>query len=57
MESLTYETVARMSQIAALVLFIGLFLAVLGYAFWPGNGKRFERAAHMPLDNEPDAKD
>ncbi|MFP3920113.1 MAG: cbb3-type cytochrome c oxidase subunit 3 [Dichotomicrobium sp.] len=45
-----YETVVMISQIAALLLFIGLFVAVLIYVFWPGNRKRFERASRMPLE-------
>ncbi|MGI9384015.1 MAG: cbb3-type cytochrome c oxidase subunit 3 [Methyloligellaceae bacterium] len=54
MEGLTYETVAQISQTAAMILFIGLFIGVLCYAFWPGNRKRFERAAQLPLQGEPD---
>ena len=54
MDGLTYETVTQISQIAALILFIGLFLGVLGYVFWPANRSRFERAARLPLENDPD---
>lgn len=46
-----YETVVMVSQIAALLLFIGLFVAVLVYVFWPGNRKRFERASRIPLED------
>lgn len=46
-----YEQVASISQVLALLFFIGLFVAVLVYAFWPGNKKRFEEAARLPLDD------
>ena len=53
---MTYEQVATISQVAALLLFVALFIGVLVYAFWPGNKKRFEEAARLPLeqDSEPD---
>ena len=57
MDGLTYETVTQVSQIAALILFIGLFVCVLGYVFWPANRSRFERAAHLPLQNDTDLGD
>ena len=38
---MTYDQVASISQIVALLFFIGLFAAVLLYAFWPGNKKSF----------------
>jgi len=51
---MTYEQVASISQVAALLFFIGLFAAVLIYAFWPGNKKRFEEAAQLPLEKDPE---
>jgi cytochrome c oxidase cbb3-type subunit IV len=54
---MTYEQVASITQVAALLLFIGMFLAVLIYTFWPGNKKRFERAARLPLEQDPDPND
>ena len=53
MDGLTYETVTQISQISALILFIGFFLCVLGYVFWPSNRGRFEHAARLPLQNDP----
>jgi len=53
---MTYEQVASISQVAALLFFIGLFVAVLIYAFWPGNKKRFEEAAKLPLEPDPEPK-
>ena len=37
-----------------LLLFVSLFVGVLIYAFWPGNKKRFEEAARLPLEKDPD---
>jgi cytochrome c oxidase cbb3-type subunit 4 len=51
---MTYEQVASVTQIAALLLFVALFIGVLIYAFWPGNKKRFEQAARVPLEKDPD---
>jgi len=55
---MTYEQVASITQVGALVGFVALFVGVLVYAFWPGNKKRFEEAARLPLekDSEPDAE-
>lgn len=50
-----YEQVASITQIAALLLFIALFIGVLIYVFWPGNKKRFEEAARLPLEKDPDS--
>jgi cytochrome c oxidase cbb3-type subunit 4 len=51
---MTYEQVASITQVAALLLFVALFIGVLIYAFWPGNKKRFEEAARLPLEKDPD---
>ena len=51
---MTYEQVASITQVAALLLFVALFVGVLIYAFWPGNKKRFEEAARLPLEKDPD---
>ncbi len=47
---MSYETVATVSQVTSLILFIGMFLVVLAYALWPSNGKRFEQAQVRALD-------
>lgn len=54
---MTYEQVASITQVAALLLFVALFVGVLIYVFWPGNKKRFERAARLPLEHEPESED
>jgi len=53
---MTYEQVASVTQVAALLLFVALFIGVLIYAFWPGNKKRFEQAARVPLEKDPDSE-
>jgi cytochrome c oxidase cbb3-type subunit 4 len=52
---MTYEQVASTTQVGALLLFVALFIGVLIYAFWPGNKKRFEEAARLPLEKDPDS--
>ncbi len=53
---MTYEQVASISQVAALIFFIVLCAAVVLYAFWPGNKKRFDDAAKLPLEVDPAPK-
>lgn len=50
-----YEQVASISQIAALIFFVVLFAGVVLYAFWPGNKKRFDEAAKLPLEDDPES--
>jgi cytochrome c oxidase cbb3-type subunit IV len=52
--AMSYEQVASVSQVVALIFFVVLFAGVLLYAFWPGNKKRFEEAARLPLEKDPD---
>jgi cytochrome c oxidase cbb3-type subunit 4 len=52
---MTYEQVASVSQIVALIFFVVLFAGVLLYAFWPGTKKRFEQAARLPLEKDPES--
>ena len=47
---MSYQTVASFSQVASLLMFIGMFIAVLAYALWPSNGRRFEEAQRRALD-------
>jgi cytochrome c oxidase cbb3-type subunit 4 len=53
---MTYEQVATITQVAALLLFVALFIGVLIYAFWPRNKKRFEEAARLPLERDPESE-
>jgi cytochrome c oxidase cbb3-type subunit 4 len=50
---MTYETVSGITQVAALLFFVALFAGVVIYAFWPGNKKRFEEDAKIPLKKDP----
>ncbi|MEZ5855129.1 MAG: cbb3-type cytochrome c oxidase subunit 3 [Hyphomicrobiaceae bacterium] len=45
-----YDTVATWSQVTSLLMFIGMFAAVIVYAFWPANRQRFENAQRSALD-------
>ncbi|MBX6425918.1 MAG: cbb3-type cytochrome c oxidase subunit 3 [Variibacter sp.] len=45
----TYRMLAEFAQTWGLLYFVGLFLAVVVYAFWPARKQRFEDAARMPL--------
>jgi cbb3-type cytochrome oxidase subunit 3 len=47
---MTYETIATISQVTSLLLFIAMFIAVVIYALWPANGPRFEAAQREALD-------
>ncbi|KAF0133543.1 MAG: cytochrome c oxidase cbb3-type subunit IV [Xanthobacteraceae bacterium] len=45
----TYSTLASFAQTAGLLYFVGMFLAIAAYAFWPRNKQRFDEAANIPL--------
>lgn len=49
---MSYDTVATISQVTSLLMFIAMFAAVLAYALWPRNGPRFEAAQRRALDLE-----
>jgi len=54
-----YQSATVLSQTVALVFFIALFLGIIVYVFWPGNKKKFDEAAQLPLednDDEPEGK-
>jgi cbb3-type cytochrome oxidase subunit 3 len=50
MTHMTYDTVASISQVTSLLLFVAMFIAVVACALWPRNGPRFERAQRRALD-------
>lgn len=50
---MTYEAIRSLAGLTGLLLFVGMFVLVLAYVFWPGNKDRFERARRLPLDNDP----
>ncbi len=47
-----YNTIVSITQSAALIFFMGLFLAVVVYVFWPGNRDKFDKAARLPFEND-----
>lgn len=46
---MTYENASAFAQTSGLLYFVGIFLGVILYAFWPRNRSRFDAAAHLPL--------
>jgi cytochrome c oxidase cbb3-type subunit IV len=50
---MTYDTIATLSQVTSLLMFIAMFMGVLAYALWPSNKPRFEEAQRRALDLEP----
>lgn len=46
---MTYESAAAFAQTSGLLYFVGLFAAVVLYAFRPRHRARFDAAAHLPL--------
>lgn len=48
----TYQWLAGFAQSAGLLYFVGIFLTVCCYAFWPSNRDRFENAARTPLQED-----
>jgi cytochrome c oxidase cbb3-type subunit 4 len=51
---MSYQAATVLSQTVALVLFVSLFVAIIAYVFWPGNKKKFDEAARVPLDDKND---
>ena len=48
----TDSTLANFAQTVGLLYFVGMFLAIAVYAFWPRNKTRFDEAAQIPLREE-----
>ena len=51
---MTYETAAFISHLTTLVVFGGVMMGVLIYAFRPSNKARFDTAARLALKHEDD---
>jgi len=45
----TYKVLAEFAQTWGLLLFVIAFAAVVAYALWPSNKKKFDDAARTPL--------
>ncbi|HEY1386849.1 MAG TPA: cbb3-type cytochrome c oxidase subunit 3 [Dongiaceae bacterium] len=50
--TLDHDTLVWLSKSFGLFYLIVLSLAVVAYAYWPSNKKRFDRAADSILDDE-----
>ena len=50
---MTYDTIATLSQVTSLLMFVAMFAAVVAYAVWPKNKPRFEEAQRRALDLQP----
>lgn len=48
---MSYDQIAHVIKMGGTVAFTAVFTLSILYALWPGNRARFERAAHMPLDD------
>lgn len=49
-----HETLVAWAKSFGLFYLIAMSLAVVVYAFWPGNKKKFDKAKQAPLDNGDD---
>lgn len=47
-----YEEIRSAAGAYGLVYFMLMFLGVLVYALWPGNRKKFDDAARIPLKED-----
>jgi cytochrome c oxidase cbb3-type subunit 4 len=45
----TYRQLAEFAQTWGLLYFVAVFLAVVAYALWPSNKKKFDDASRIPL--------
>lgn len=54
---MTYDTVATISQVASLLMFIAMFIGVLVYALRPRNGPIFEDVQRRALDLDQGQQD
>lgn len=49
---LTYQDVSGFALSWGLVLLVTLFACAVGYALWPGNKKKFDKASNSLLEEE-----
>lgn len=47
-----FQDVSHFAQTYGLVYLVGLFLIVVAYALWPNNKEKFDKAAHIPLEED-----
>jgi cytochrome c oxidase cbb3-type subunit IV len=51
---MTYNTIATISQVISLLMFIAMFAVVLLYALWPTNQHKFDLIQRRSLDLDCD---
>ncbi len=49
---MSYEEIRSAAGSYGLIYFILMFIGVLIYALWPGNRKKFDDAARIPLEED-----
>jgi cytochrome c oxidase cbb3-type subunit 4 len=49
---MSFQEVSQFAQTYGLVYLVVLFLIVVAYALWPKNKEKFDRAAHIPLEED-----
>jgi cytochrome c oxidase cbb3-type subunit 4 len=49
---MSYQAASEFAQSWGLVYLVVLFLGVVVYALWPGNRKKFDEAARIPLKED-----
>lgn len=47
---MTYDVVAKFSQVTSLLLFMAMFAGVIAYVFWPGNKQKFDEIQRKSLE-------
>jgi cbb3-type cytochrome oxidase subunit 3 len=54
---MAYDTVATISQVTSLLMFVAMFIGVVAYAVWPSNGAKFEAVQRRALGLDRNEKD
>ncbi|MCC3862275.1 cbb3-type cytochrome c oxidase subunit 3 [Pseudemcibacter aquimaris] len=49
---MSYQDVSSFAQSWGLVFLMSMFVIAVGYALWPSNKDKFNKAAQSPLDEE-----
>jgi cytochrome c oxidase cbb3-type subunit IV len=47
---MSYDTIAKFSQVTSLLMFIAMFAVVVAYALWPSNKQKFEAVQRRALN-------
>lgn len=49
---MNYETLSTFAQTVGLLYFVSMFGLVLFYALSPSNKSKFDKAAHLPIEED-----